>query len=156
MAKPVHIKTESRLQLVLPHSWGDPVPPQSDETDPIQPRPDAFDGWQQGAADLSPTPPIVPDMDEIEALGTCAGAVAQTRIIPIKRKRLDCGLQRLARRLKDFVRQGVAMRDPRCSIIFIAMVAVVAVDAENRVIHAVGIENGAFASGHLRQERTHP
>src|SRR5262249_44328487 len=97
---------------------------------------------------LSPAPPIVPYMDKIEALGTCAGIVTQTRIIPIKKKRLDGGLQRLARRLKDFVRQGVAMRDPRCSIIFIAVVAVVPVDGENRIIHAVGIENRAFASGH--------
>src|SRR5262249_38498671 len=137
-AKPVDIKAESRLQVILSRSWRNPVPPQTDETDSIQARPDAFDRRQQAAADLAPAPPIVSDMDEIEALDAWPGVGTKPRIVPVERKRLDCGLQRLARRLKDFPRQGVAMGYPRCPLILIAVVAIVPVDGENRVVHAVG------------------
>jgi hypothetical protein len=47
------------------------------------------------------------------------------------------------------------MPNPKCSSIVIAVVAVIHVDAEERVVHAVGIKNSAFRSRHLSQDPRH-
>ena len=42
------------------------------------------------------------------------------------------------------------MRDPARAVVLIGMVAVVHVNADNGVVHAVGVEDGAFLTGYLR------
>src|SRR5262249_53387039 len=110
------VYVECRLDTKFRSSRGDRVPPRADEADLPELRANSLNTGQEFPAHLAPSPPVVPDIQDIEPLfWACIGRNARIGVIAVEKQPGDLGLTRSKCWLKDLVCHDLIVRKPLCA-----------------------------------------
>ena len=145
------------FELSLDRRRWRPVPPGADER--RLPRPDhgALQCWQERPADLPPAPPVVPDDAGCRTVWWGIGRLNLQRWVEAVKRYGSHGWKLgLCGWLQDPSRQQITASYPFGALGFIRVVPVVAIDADERVVHAISVKNGATGAGNRREDSREP
>ena len=131
------------------------IPPQPDEADAADPAAVRLERRDQRFLDVAPAPPVMAEVENVVLLvGRGDGRRLERRIVAIERQRhFARTCRRRDGRLVDAVGERVEMLEPAGALSLGVVVAVVAVEAEDGVIHPVHVEDQAVSAWPRGQHR---
>src|SRR6478735_5671070 len=111
------------------------IPPQADEPDSADLLANLPDGGQQLGGHLSPSPPVMADVQNVIGLRWRSGRIDLKRgIVTEERERARLGVQRpLQGSLHDAVAERLDVVDPQHPLRLAAMVEIVTVNVDERI-----------------------
>src|SRR5262249_15319974 len=97
---------------------------------------------QQLVADLTPSPPVMPDAQDVVSLRRCSLQRYLLRwIVAVEQHLAHAGLSRGKRGLKNLVGDEPIVREPLLPDVFARVISVVALGGDILVVHAIGIDD---------------